>query len=172
MRLVPLFFLLAACTKASSPEDSSDTSTDSTHVSLKAGEYVIASSIVENGCGSWGPSFNDSIDGFALEISFPATDTARFHWVNPQDCDKVGNEVTCSTDQPLVLDDYAPDNDAQILYEDRTELIWNAPDSASGTWTVDLSCRGEQCELIAEINNDTYPCTILMDWSLTLQSDQ
>jgi len=179
MRTLPLIaLLLFACTKENDPKDDTDTGSDtsedtdsgSADVVPNGGNYTISSSINHNACGDWGPSFNDSINGFELKITFPDDDTARFHWVNVQDCPRDGAMVTCSTDEPLVLDDYAPDNDARIMYEDVTSLTWETAEKASGSWTVDLSCEGSQCELIAEINEDTYPCTIFMNWDLTRNS--
>jgi hypothetical protein len=159
--------LLLACTKENDPKDATDTG--STDVLPTGGNYTISSTLSSNGCSSWGSSFNDSIDGFSLKITFPEEDTALFHWVNEQECARDGASVTCSTDELLLLDDYAPDNDARIMYEDLTRLTWQTPDSATGSWTVDLSCEGEQCDLIAQINDESYPCTIVMSWSLARQ---
>jgi hypothetical protein len=165
MRGLLIPFLLVACTKNNDP---TDTGPSESEVVPAGGQYTISSTLAENGCSEWGPTFNDSIDGFELKITFPDPETATFHWFNPQDCAKNGAEVTCQTDAPLVLDDYAPDSDAIVYYEDATQLNWDTESTATGTWTVGLSCEGTQCELIAEINDDTYPCTIEMDWSLAL----
>ena len=163
MKLFFIPILLVACTKENDPTDSGHTTA---HVVPAGGHYTISSTMNDNGCSSWGSSFNDSIDGFEIKITFPDTDTATFHWVNPMDCPKDSNVVTCETTEPLVLDDYAPDSDAVIYYEDRTELTWDTESTASGNWIVDLSCEGTQCELIGELNEVTYPCSIVMDWTL------
>ena len=164
MRLF-LLCLLVACTKENDPAtDSGQSDFEPT-----GGEYEILSSISENGCGTWGTNFNDSIDGFELKITFPDADTARFHWANVQDCPRSGSETECSTEEALVLDDYAPDNDARIMYEDLTALSWDTETHAAGTWTVYLSCEGTQCDLIAAINEESYPCEIEMAWDLSLK---
>ena len=167
MRVLILICLpLLACGKQS---DAGDTGTNSTSVALEGGIYLIESAINTNGCGEWGPNFNESIDGFELEISFPESDTARFHWQNVQDCPKNVDRVVCETEAPLVLDDYTPENDVVIMYEDRTDLTWDSATTASGPWIVNLSCEGSQCDLFAEVNDETYPCSIEMDWTLSLQ---
>ena len=161
-----ILFLLAIAGVGCGTDDGNDTQSDAV-VPLE-GMYTVSSVLADNECGDWGPSFNDSIDGFSLQLTFPDDDTVRFHWSNVQDCPRDGADVSCSTDEPLVLDDYAPDNDARIMYEDSTALTWTAPTEATGQWTVALSCEGLQCEIVAEINGDTYPCSITMDWSLAL----
>jgi len=163
MRLF-LLCMLVACTKENDPTDTSASDFEPT-----GGDYEILSSISADNCGSWGANFNDSIDGFSLKITFPDADTARFHWVNVQDCPRQGSRVECATDEALILDDYAPDNDARIMYEDLTTLNWDTQSSASGTWKVFLSCEGTQCDLISTINDETYPCEIEMDWNLALK---
>jgi hypothetical protein len=130
------------------------------------GTYTITSTVGSNECGDWAGTFNISVNGKDLDLSFPTDDSAVFHWPNELTCDRDGAVVTCSTDEPLVLDDYAPDNDAVIMYEDATTLEWSTPTTAAGQWIVYLSCIGEQCELIAEINNKSYPCEIVFDWTL------
>jgi len=164
MKLILIPILLVACTKENDPTDTGPTGSV---VIPAGGNYTIASTLSDNGCSDWGPSFNDSIDGFELKITFPDTETATFHWLNPQDCAKAGVEVTCQTTEPLVLDDYAPDSDAIIYYEDLTALTWDTESSASGTWTVNLSCEGTQCEMIEALNEEEYPCSIVMDWALS-----
>jgi len=159
MRLLP-FVLLAAC----APEN--DTSGE---VEPTGGTYSIQSTLLENGCASWGTSFNDSYDGASVEISFPDEATARFHWVNVQDCSRIGNAVDCRTDEPLLLDDYAPDSDARIMYEDQTLLTWDTPTQATGSSSIDLSCEGSQCETISAINEESYPCAIEMSWEIALE---
>ncbi len=163
--------VLSACTKDTSPnpEDTSPSSQDTSlsELNMDGRLYRIQSAIRENGCADWGPTFNDSIDGFDLRITFPDTETARFHWEYPQDCSKSGTTVRCSTDEALDLYDYAPDSDALITYEDQLELTWFEPDQATGLWQVDLDCKGTQCEIIGELNGLSYPCSILMDWTLS-----
>jgi len=165
MRLL-LLVLLVACTKDNDPVD---TDTADSGFEPTGGLYGIQSGIAENDCGSWGASFNDSIDGTSLEITFPDSETARLHWVNALDCPRDQHQVDCSTAEPLVLDDYAPDNDARIMYEDQTLLGWDTETHATGSWEIDLSCEGTQCDLISTINEESYPCTIMMNWELSLE---
>jgi len=131
--------------------------------------YMITSTVASNGCGDWAPTFNQSVNGNEINVSFPTDDTAVFHWPIELTCSRDGSSVSCATDEPLVLDDFAPDNDAVIMYEDSTLLEWSTPSSAVGQWIVSLSCIGSQCEIVAEINNKTYPCEIVFDWSLQAQ---
>ena len=158
MRLLP-FALLAACAPENEP---------SSDVEPTAGIYTIQSTLLENDCASWGTSFNESYNAASVEISFPDENTARFHWVNEQDCYRNGNAVDCSTDEPLLLDDFAPDSDARIMYEDQTLLTWDTPTYATGISSIDLSCEGSQCETISAINEESYPCAIEMGWEISL----
>ncbi len=158
MRLL-LFACLVACTEEIEPESG---------IEPTGGVYGIQSTLSENGCASWGASFNDSYDGASVEVSFPDETTARFHWLNVQDCSRNENAVDCSTDEPLLLDDYAPDNDARIMYEDQTLLTWDTPTHATGQSSIDLNCEGSQCDLISSINEESYPCAIEMSWEMAL----
>jgi hypothetical protein len=133
------------------------------------GTYTITSMVGSNGCGNWAGTFNQSVNGRELDLSFPTDDSAVFHWPSELTCSRDGATVTCATDEPLVLDDYAPDNDAVIMYEDATTLEWSTSTTAAGQWIVDLSCIGEQCEIVAEINHKSYPCEIVFDWTLEAQ---
>lgn len=152
-----------ACTKDTNPGLEE---TGLTELTVDGRLYRIVSTMRDNGCGTWGPTFNDSIDDFELRITFPSTDLAKLHWENPQLCPKSGTEVVCETEEALLLYDYAPDSDAQITYEDRLTLNWSESDRATGLWEVNLGCEGTQCEIIGELNEIAYPCSILMDWVL------
>ena len=165
---VPVLLGLTACTKDTDP---SLQESGLTELTLDGRLYRILSTIRDNSCGSWGPSFNDSVDGFELRITFPSTSLAKLHWENPQRCPRSGTEVTCETEDPLVLYDYAPDSDAVITYADRLSLNWTEADRATGLWEVELDCTGTQCEIIGELNEIAYPCSILMDWVLEPASD-
>lgn len=154
---------LIACSKGTE-QPTSDSSLS--ELTMDGRLYRIQSEIRDNACGDWGPSFNDSIHDYELRITFPDLETARLHWTYPQDCPREDATVTCETEEALPLYDFAPDSDALIVYEDRLELTWYESDRATGTWQVDLDCTGTQCELIGELNEQIYPCSILMDWSL------
>jgi len=161
-----LLFSLALAAVGCGTGNGEDTQADSV-VPLE-GMYTISSVLTDNACGDWGPTFQDSFDGFSVQVGFPDEETARFYWVSEQDCLRDGAQVACPAEEPVVLDDYAPDNDARIMYESSADFVWSSPSEASGQWTVRLSCAGEQCELVAGINGDSYPCDILLDWTLGL----
>ena len=156
---------------SSTATDTGDTSTTVTTGDVEPADalYMITSEVASNGCGDWAPTFNQSVNGSELDISFPTEDSAVFHWPIELTCSRDGAVVTCATDEPLVLDDYAPDNDAIIMYEDATALEWSTTTMAAGQWIVDLSCVGSQCDIVAEINNKSFPCEIVFDWVLEAQ---
>ncbi|MEC7240154.1 MAG: hypothetical protein VXW32_02855 [Myxococcota bacterium] len=166
MRVLALIGLTATAIGCTKDSDSGPQETGLTQLTVDGRLYRIGSTIQENGCGSWGPSFNDAVDQFELRITFPSTTRAKLHWENPQVCPKSETEVVCETPEALVLYDYAPDSDAVITYEDRLTLNWYEPDRATGLWEIHLDCLGTQCEIIGELNEIAYPCSILMDWIL------
>ena len=166
MRFSNLVFLAAAAIGCTKDTDSSLEESGLTQLTVDGRLYRIGSTMRDNGCGSWGPSFNDAVDQFELRITFPSTTLAKLHWENPQLCPKLETEVVCETPEALVLYDYAPDSDAVITYEDRLTLNWYEPDQATGLWEIQLDCLGTQCEIIGELNEIDYSCSILMDWVL------
>ena len=150
----------------------SDTGTDSKSDNGSAlapadGFYTIAATEIDDTCNVWATTFQDSINGYELEITFPDAETATFHWPNPVDCPRNGADVSCSSGDPMMFDDYSPDADAQLMYADSTNLTWETPDLASGIWNINVSCEGTQCAMVEALNEESYPCEIEIGWVLT-----